>query len=211
MATQYDRSKHPGRGQAHQLGRPDLIPPAPDMPRIALVTSGFELGGGVPTIARWLRDCLRSTGRYEVDVHDLATSSRDAYSRRLLAPTSWLRPSLRDGLPGDGTVVRWGANVVELETMRYMPRRELRQMLQKYDIVQVVAGGPALAWAVSGTGVPVVLWIASIVAWERLRKVAQWTGPIGLWRRAMTRLTTRLESRAIHSADVVLVLNQALL
>lgn len=179
--------------------------------RVALVTTGFDIGGGVPTIARWLRDCLRSTGQYEVDVHDLATSSRDAHSRRLLAPNSWLRPSLRDRKLSSDSVVRWGANLVEMEAMRYRPRRELRQALQKYDIIQVVAGGPALAWAATGADAPIVLWVASVMAWERVTKMAVHTGPVGVWRRAMTRLTTRIERHAVRSADAVLVLNEALL
>ena len=186
--------------------------PGPSTPRrVALVTAGFDIGGGIPTIARWLRDCLRSTGRYEVDVHDLATSRRDVFSRRLLAPSSWLRPSLRDRPRSEDSVAHWGANLVEIETMRYLPRRELRQTLQKYDIIQVVSGGPALAWAVTGTGVPIVLWVASIMAWERLRKIAEQTGPLGLWRRAMTRLTSHVERSAVNRADAVLVLNDALL
>ena len=179
--------------------------------KIALVTAGFDLGGGIPTITRWLRDRLQSTGLYEVDVHDLATSSRDVLSRRLLAPRSWIRPSL-EGRRGSGDlVVRWGANLVEIEVMRYMPRRELTQTLEKYDIIQVVSGGPALAWAVAGSGVPIVLWLASVVAWERLRRMAEEAGPLGLWRRAMTRLTTYVERNALHRADAVLVLNEAML
>jgi glycosyltransferase involved in cell wall biosynthesis len=178
--------------------------------RIALVTAGFDIGGGVPTIARWLRDGLRSLGGYTVDVHDLATSSRDRFSRRLRAPRSWVRSSLR-GVSADDGVIHWGANAVEIETMRYWPRQELGRTLRDYDIVQVVSGGPALAGAVTGTGVPVVLWAASRVAWERQRKEAEQTGPVALWRRGMTLITTRLERRAILRVDAVLVLNTSLL
>jgi glycosyltransferase involved in cell wall biosynthesis len=179
--------------------------------RIALVTAGFDIGGGVPTIARWLRDGLRSLGGYTVDVHDLATSSRDAFSRRLLAPNTWARPSLQNRPNGTDPVIHWGANLVEIETMRYWPRRELRRALRSYDIIQVVSGGSALAWAVTGAGVPVVLWVASTVAWERLRQKAEQSGALALWRRGMTMLTTRLESHAIRTVDVVLVLNTSML
>jgi glycosyltransferase involved in cell wall biosynthesis len=178
--------------------------------RIAIVTAGFDIGGGVPTIARWLRDGLRSLGGYTVDVHDLATSSRDRFSRRLRAPRSWVRSTLR-GVSGDDGVIHWGANAVEIEAMRYLPRQELKRTLEGYDIVQVVSGGPALARAVTGAGVPVVLWAASRVAWERQRKEVEQGGPVALWRRGMTLLTTRLERRAIRSVDSVLVLNTPML
>lgn len=175
------------------------------------MTAGFDIGGGVPTIARWLRDGLRSLGGYTVDVHDLATSSRDPLSRRLRAPTSWGRPSLRNPFLDEDQVVHWGANLVEIEAMRYLPRQELKRTLGTYDVVQVVSGGPALAGAVIGAGVPVVLWAATRVAWERQRQKVEQTGPVALWRRGMTLLTTRLERRAIRKVDAVLVLNAAML
>jgi glycosyltransferase involved in cell wall biosynthesis len=173
------------------------------------VTAGFDIGGGVPTIARWLRDGLRSLGGYTVDVHDLATSSRDAFSRRLRAPRSWVRSTLR-GVSGDDGVIHWGANAVEIEPMRYRPRRELTRVLQSYDIIQIVAGGPALAAAVTRAGVPSVLQVASTVAWERQRLREQ-TGLTSLWRRGMTTLTTRVERHALRKVEVVLVENSTML
>jgi glycosyltransferase involved in cell wall biosynthesis len=180
-------------------------------PRIALVTSGFEIGGGIPTVARWLRDCLRSTAGYTVDVHDLATSSRDPYSRRLLAPRSWMRSSLRSRSGDEDPVDRWGANAVEIEAMRYRPRRELTRALQSYDLIQVVAGSPAWASAALGTGVPTVLLVASTVAWERRWQLAQQTGVRRIWRQSMTKLAGRAERRALRRTDAVLVLNSSML
>ena len=185
--------------------------PAVAMPRrVALVTAGFDIGGGVPTIARWLRDCLRSTGQYEVDVHDLATSRRDVYSRRLLAPKSWARSSLRS-IAGDDEVIHWGANAVEIETMRYRPRRQLTRFLRRYDVIQVVSGAPALAAAVVGAGVPTVLQVATTVAWERQRRAAERSGPVQIWRLRMTALTTSIERDALRKVNVVLVENSAML
>jgi glycosyltransferase involved in cell wall biosynthesis len=174
------------------------------------VTAGFDIGGGVPTIARWLRDGLRSLGGYTVDVHDLATSSRDRFSRRLRAPRSWVRSTLRSA-SGDDGVIHWGANAVEIESMRYRPRRELTRVLQSYDIIQVVSGGPALAAAVTRAGVPSVLQVATTVAWERQRGLAEQTGLSSLWRRGMTSLTTRVERHALCEVDVVLVENCVML
>src|SRR5512133_3443281 len=104
--------------------------PQPYRRRIALVTHGFDFGGGVRTVARWLAGQLEAQGRYAVDVHDLATWRCDAASRRLLSPRSWVRPSVR-ALRTDGSrCTYWGANAVELEFMRYRPRRELTSALR---------------------------------------------------------------------------------
>jgi len=178
--------------------------------RIALVTSGFDLGGGVPAIAHWLRDCLQRTAEYTVDVHDLATSSRDNDSRRLMAPRSWTLPTLRNQSDGEDYVTKWGANAVELEVMRYRPRKELTRVLRNYDIVQVVSGSPALAWAAKDAGVPIVIWMASMVEWERRQRLAEQAGPLRLWQQAMTALTSRVEHHALCNAGAVLALNSTL-
>jgi glycosyltransferase involved in cell wall biosynthesis len=182
-------------------------PPTPR--RIALVTSGFDLGGGVPRVARWLRDGLRSLG-YTVDVHDLATSRHDPCSRSLLAPRSWMRSSLRDCPTSEDSTIHWGANAVEVEVMRYQPRRELTEALRGYDVIQVVAGSPAWGAAVIGAGAPVVLQVASLVTWERKWRRAEESGPLGIWRRGMTLLTSRVENQIIRDANMVLVENAAM-
>ena len=186
----------------------------PDSPprqqRVALVTSGFDLGGGVPTIARWLRDALRDTSGFQVVVHDLATSSRDQLSRRLLKPRSFARSTLRRQSTKDDQLVAWGANAVEVEFMRYWPRRELTAALNDYDLVQVVAGSPALALVARKVEVPVVVWLASVVEWERQRHLAEQAGPMRLWRLAMTRISSRIEVAALRRADAVLALNSNL-
>src|SRR5207245_4105606 len=143
-----------------------------------------------------LRDSLRSIG-YVVDVHDMATSSLDPYSRRLLEPMTWLRRSLQNPSGGEDLVIHWGANAVEIETMRYRPRRELRKVLQTYDVIQVVAGSPALASCVIGTSVPVVLQAATAVRWERQWHLAQQAGLRRIWRNIMTSLTTQVECQSL--------------
>lgn len=178
--------------------------------RIALVTHGLDAGGGVATVSRWLYEALTAAGDYRVDVHTLATSSRDPRSRRLVAPGSWWRPSLTEA--GGGRSARhWGANAVELEFMRYRPRRELTAVLRGYDLIQVVVGSPAWASAVAGTGVPVVLQVATRARWERASQLAGQPLPARAWRTAMTRLTSRTERRAITGVDAVLVENETML
>ncbi|MEV0155921.1 glycosyltransferase [Micromonospora sp. NPDC050686] len=175
--------------------------------RIALVTHGFHRGGGVRTIARWLRGALIQTGGYQVDVHDLASWSRDPSSRRLVSPTTWLRKSLCEPLE-DSSCWHWGANAAEVEWMRYRPRRELSRILSQYDLVQVVCGGPAWARVATGLGVPVVLQVATMASWERTALFAEVGGVSGCWRRLMTAGVSVLERRALQQVGVVLVENE---
>ncbi|SHG29721.1 Glycosyltransferase involved in cell wall bisynthesis [Jatrophihabitans endophyticus] len=178
--------------------------------RIALLTQGLGVGGGVPSVARWLRDAMRAEG-FTVDVHDVATSGRDPHSRGLTRPRTWVRPSLRGGRSDDLDATLWGANLVELEPMRYRPRRELTRVLAGYDLVQVVAGAPALAWIASRVGRPVALQVATTVAWERAAKGVDGSAAVARWRGLMTAATSRVEDRALRRADVVFVENTEML
>lgn len=177
--------------------------------RIALVTQGFRTGGGVPQVARWMRDSLRAIDGYEVDLHDVATARSDPHSRRLLSPRTWPRRSLRQDAPADDATF-WGANAVELELMRYRPRRELTMTLNGYDVVQIVCGGPALGRVAAHVTVPVVLETATRVAWERAPQLAGLPWPRRFPRAALTRLVERAELRALAGADAVLAANREL-
>lgn len=174
--------------------------------RVALLTHGLTIGGGVPVVARWLAEALRATGDYVVELHDLATSRSDPASRRLSAPRSWLTRSLHREMNGP-THHHWGANLVEAEPMRYRPRRQLSAHLRGYDLVQVVAGTPAWAGPALGLGVPVVLQVATLAAWEREAALAARWSVVGEWRRAMTRWVSARERVALRQVDRVLVEN----
>lgn len=105
----------------------------------------------------------------------------------------------------------WGANLVELEPLRYRHRRELTRALRNYDLIHVVAGGPALAAAVTAAGPPVVLHVATTLRWEREARSKGALGPARLWRSAMTRWLARIEKRALLNSNLVLVLNDHML
>lgn len=179
--------------------------------RIALVMQGYHHGGGVPSVARWLRRGLEGTGDYVVDVHDLATSHSDGLSRRVSAPGTWARRSLKADCATEDRVVHWGANAVELEPMRYRPRAELTRVLRSYDLIQVVAGGPAVAMSVVGSGPPVALQTATLASWERQSQLDSQPAGLRRWRRAMTAMTSRSERSALRAVDVVLVENDAMM
>ncbi|MFF3855560.1 glycosyltransferase family 4 protein [Micromonospora sp. NPDC002575] len=169
------------------------------------MTHEFEVSGGLRTVACWFRDMLTRAG-YDVDLHDLATTSVDAASRRLVAPGTWWRRSVRTPMAA-AAGWHWGANAVEVEWMRYRPRRELSRELRGYDLVQVVCGTPAWAGAVTGLGPPVVLQVATVAAWERTALLAQGTTLRNRWRRVMTTGVSRLERTALCRVDAVLVEN----
>jgi glycosyltransferase involved in cell wall biosynthesis len=179
--------------------------------RIALVTQGFDIGGGVPTVARWLRAELSARYGYAVDVHDLATSSRDRDSRQIRKPQTLLRRSLRGRYDDRGCAQPWGANLVELEPMRYRPRAELSRTLRTYDLIQVVSGSPAVAAAVIGSGPPVVLQVATTLRWEREARRRERSTRSRLWGDGMTAWASAAERRALLGADAVLVENAAML
>lgn len=180
------------------------------MSRIALVTHGLHRNGGVGTVVNWLYEGLTASGRYTVDVHDLAMSARDTSSRRILAPRSWWRSSL--GQAGAVPHERyWGANAVELEFMRYRSRCELTAALSEYDCIQVVCGTPAWAAPVLAAGPPVVVQMATLATWERGSHPPSHGWALGAWRAGMTRITSRIERSTLRAVDAVLVENQVIL
>jgi glycosyltransferase involved in cell wall biosynthesis len=175
--------------------------------RIALVTQGYQSAGGVPTVAHWLTNRLRGKG-FEVDVFDLATSRSDTYSRRLASPKSWRRPTLLMPDPSDVQIIHVGANAVEFEPLRYLPRAEFSAELNRFDLVQVVSGAPSLALAASRCHRPIALMVATTVGSERKSQLATLGPAMAVWRHTMTKATSLMERRALRRADAVLVLNR---
>ncbi|MBC7632933.1 glycosyltransferase [Aeromicrobium sp.] len=171
------------------------------------MTQGFQSAGGIPTVARSLAGGLREAG-HEVVVFDLATSRSDTVSRRLSSPRSWRLNSVMNVCVDETQLVHVGANGVELEPLRYLPRKELTTQLDRFDVVQVVAGAPALGLAAARSRRPTVLQVATTVAWERSSQLSVTTRNLALWRTMMTRITSHLERLALRRADCVLVMNR---
>lgn len=176
-------------------------------PHVAIITQGYFQAGGVQTVARWLSDGLRRAG-FAVQVYDLAQSRTDPYSRRLTSPRTWLRRLEPAPDDAERDVFHVGATAVELEPCRYLPRRQLSRALRRFDSIQVVAGGPALALAARSVRRPLVLQVATTVASERAALfAAPDRHPLTLWRRVSTGIVTRMEQVALRSATRVLVEN----
>jgi glycosyltransferase involved in cell wall biosynthesis len=84
-----------------------------------------------------------------------------------------------------------GAAMTELEPMRSRPRRVLTEMLDEYDLVQIVSGTPAIARATRTVRPPVMLQVATTFEAERAVMFAA----MPPMRRALSRVMTRYMAR----------------
>src|SRR5207249_711500 len=104
------------------------------------------LGGGVWSTTRFLETILRNSGGYVPAVFVVSTSATDSASVRLGSPVTWLKGyRVREGTADGVPYQHVGAVLTEFEFQRYQPRRALTDLLNRYDLIQVVAGTPA--WA----------------------------------------------------------------
>lgn len=136
-------------------------------------------------------------------------SARDDASVRLLEPRSWFKGlQVPEGTWWGRLYRHVGARMVELEFMRYAPRRPLTELLRPADLVQVVAGAPCWALAAIRCEAPVLLQVATLTSSERGRRHRLERGALAGWRRAMTAITKRLDRLALRNVDRVFVENR---
>lgn len=152
---------------SHSNGN-DWHNPSKTSRHIALVVPDLATtGGGVVAMAMFLYRVINGSGRYKAEIISLAGTARDRASVRLLAPPTWTRqPQV---LPETWRGIAYhhvGAFWPEIEAQRYRPRRPLDDLLRQYDLIQVVAGGPAPALATLRCGRPVCLYVATTMEGE---------------------------------------------
>lgn len=186
-----------------KTGRP------PVKPRIGLVVPSLCEGGGVPAVAGFIKDAVLGSGLYDLKLISLATSARDACSTSIAKPATWMRGTVTrmdewNGLP----LTHVGASLVELELQRYRPRAALRATVEGCHILQVVCGSPAFANAVCGMGIPVSVQCATRAKVERRIRDARPGDLTGWWRKLMTNVTDRVETRALARVDAIQVENR---
>ncbi|MBK9785794.1 MAG: glycosyltransferase family 4 protein [Betaproteobacteria bacterium] len=179
-----------------------------DLPRLGLVVPSLADGGGVPAVARFIKDAVLDSGRYQLKLISLATASGDADSFCLLKPKTWHRGTVVsegvwDGLP----FVHVGAVCGEFEFQRYMARDVLARVTADCDVLQVVCGTPAWANAVCGLGKSVAVQCATRARVERRLRDLQPKGMGDWWRKAMTEITDRMDDRALRRVDAIQVEN----
>ncbi|WLI88018.1 glycosyltransferase family 4 protein [Massilia sp. R2A-15] len=173
-------------------------------PKIGLVVPSLALGGGVPSVARFVKNVILQNEGYDLKLVSLSTSSRDQCSLNLTSPSTYFRgattqPGIWDGM--DFTHV--GAIGGELEFQRYRPRKVLAGVLADCDVIQVVSGSPAWANAVVGLGIPVALQVATRVKVERRMRDSQPRNLSGWWRKSMTVVSDKLDDKALRAVDAI--------
>ena len=175
---------------------------------IALIVPEIEHGGGVPAVARFIKDVALHSGRYDIRIVSLATAADDESGVSISRPSTWLggvrsRRAQWEGLP----LVHVGAMIGELEFQRFRPRSLVSKAVAECDILQVVCGSPAWGNAACGLGKPVSLQCATRAKVERRRRDANPTDVLGWWRKTMTEITDRMDDRALRSVDAIQVEN----
>jgi glycosyltransferase involved in cell wall biosynthesis len=176
--------------------------------QVALVVPDFSTSGGVAGVATFLRDVLEQSEGLEADIVSVALSSEDRASIQLQSPKTWRQGvQLSEERKGEIAYTHVGARASEIEYFRYQPRPVLTDRLNRYDLVQVVAGTPAWAQVCKNVECPVALQVATLARVEREATLSEGRGPKALWRRLMTRLTDHLDHRALDHVDVAFVEN----
>lgn len=179
------------------------------MATVAVVVPALRNMGGVQAVARFLFRVLRASDRYDPFLVSLAMCSSDPCSVRLRDPRSWLRGvRVERGTWEEYSYRHVGAFLAEIEFMRYAPRPELTEILREADLVQVVAGAPCWALSTAVSSAPIMLQVATFTARERRRRHRVERGFSGLWRRAMTAVTKRLDRIGLQKAERIFVENR---
>ena len=176
--------------------------------KIAIVVPSISEGGGVPTVARFIKDSILRSGEFDLKLVSLATSQADGCSVQLKKPSTWfagvrMKEGEWDGLP----YFHVGCMASEFEFQRLKPRPLLQEVLSDCDIIQVVSGSPAWALSVTGMGKPVALQVATRAIVERRRKDRVDRGPLAWWHWLMTHITDKRDDEALRKVDVVQVEN----
>ncbi|MCS4119418.1 glycosyltransferase family 4 protein [Salinibacter ruber] len=181
-------------------------PPPPY--RVAVVVPALATSGGVAGVARFVYQVLQEADGYEPSLLSVPLSSDDPASVRLTDPGTWTRGvQVREGTWEGHPYRHVGAMLSELEFQRYRPRSALTEILNRHDLVQIVAGTPAWALLTRNAVVPVALQVATLARVERESLLADTPGLLGLWRRGMVRVTDRLDHHALQYTDRIFVEN----
>ena len=178
--------------------------------RVLVVTTEFNLGttGGVESVVKFMLSAMLKYTDWTVEVASLRMSRRARESRRLLDPLSWFKSARTTTQDLDGTTVyQVGCSAAELEFARYMPRPWLTSLTNRADIVVVVSGSPAVAFAVRHARKPVVVQVATLARFERTSQLAARRGLDAFYHRASTCITNQIDLAGLAVADLVLVEN----
>ena len=177
--------------------------------RAALVVPGLAYGGGVPRAAQFMHWARQELG-FSVSTFDLATSRQDSHSSRLVSPRTWWNyPQINQVIHSVSTF-SCGAHLVDLELMRYQPRKILTDQLNDFDLVQMVSGIPAWANVLRDVTVPRILHVASTAQRERSFMDYRERSVNSFYRKTMTRAVHKLDQSGVRLVNHVFVMNDAM-
>lgn len=182
------------------------------MRRVVVVVPEYRTeqapGGGVSAVADFLVDAFLADGEWDVALLSPRMWSRAPESRRLTAPGTWLRgPATHRGRTGRVTLTYVGADWSEFEFMRYAPRAALDRLLDRSDVVVLVAGTPAVFNVARRVRKPMIAQVATTAVAERQGVSRTSHGLRRLLVRVNTFITTRIDRRSVQVPDIVAVEN----
>lgn len=168
---------------------------------------GYEEGGGVPAVADFLSNALRRRGDFSVALVSMAVRWNDPLNVCVTSPRTWCRgPRTENWNEGDVPQTRVGAWWAEAEFMRYLPRAVLDHAVGDADVVQVICGSAASAYALRRVRKPLFIQVATTLRTERAAGKAR--GTAGWHLNFMTRVCELQERAAVRSAAGVFVENR---
>lgn len=180
--------------------------------RIGVVVPSILNMGGVASVAEFVLRAIEDRTDYDFKVISLAMAARDPSSLLLSNPATWLRgATVKEGDFRGYPFRHVGAIAPEIESRRFLPRDVLAREVEDCDLLQVVAGVPAWAYPVMGLGVPVSLQVATLIDVERRRLIDNWHGPVGMWRKHMTKRIRGIDDLVLRDIDAVQVENNWML
>lgn len=175
--------------------------------RIGLVVPDLRDPGGIPAEARLVARSLRRELDADVRLVSMATSSDDASSRLLRKPRTWTRSLAGSYAHDEFLVDHVGATAADIEIARYGGRRALLDRVAGCDVLHVLSGTPAFAYAVRRFPGPVIVHFASFVRHERTDQPGPSRSAVDGWRRLMTTGVSAVERAALRRANLVIAMN----
>lgn len=170
---------------------------------IAIVTPNlFDAHGGVSTVAEFIYIAIAGAPGFEPHLISVATSVKDVSSVRMLSPRSWEGGvRMHKGTWHGKAFVHVGCWLSEFEFQRYMPRRALTDLLNQYDLIQVVSGTPAAAYVAKDVKKPICVQAATTARLERKTVLAQASILRKLYGFLMLPIVNHIEKEAIKRVD----------
>jgi D-inositol-3-phosphate glycosyltransferase len=163
-------------------------------------------GCGIISVVNFILSACAKSRIYQAEIITIANNYNDLYSIRLLSPKSWFQGICVSQYQWNNmNAQRIGVLFSELEFQRYQPNRKLTQLIEQYDLVQVVSGSPALANLARNIGKPVCLQMATLVRLERKTTLQKAKFLRKIYGYFMLPIVSKIEKQALSKMDHIFV------